>query len=81
MAKKTCCAFPYCERPVDTERDAGLCSEHSDMWLRSREFMDAARDENVRAAMALGLKKQAMRRVASFRRKWAKRVSGKGSHE
>lgn len=81
MARNTCCTFPYCEEPRDEDRDTTMCEEHSAAWLCSDEFGKACREENVRAAMGLGLKKMAMREVAKFRRKWAKVEAAKEGGE
>lgn len=68
------CAVEYCQEPKDKERNAGLCAGHSTEWLRSDEFRESTRDENVRAAMSLGLRDMAMRMVAKYRRRWVKRM-------
>ena len=81
MAKNTCCTFPYCEKAREPDRDTTMCEEHSSAWMRSEDFTKAARDENVRAAFSLGLKDMAMRCVAKYRRKWAKRVSAEEGGE
>lgn len=77
MSKSTCCTYPHCENPQDRGRDAAMCSEHSERWLRSKAFMAACRDEKVRFAMSLGLQTAALREVAKHRRRWAKQESAK----
>lgn len=66
------CKFPYCQTPEDLGRECGLCSQHTERWIQSDAFREAAMDENVRACFALGLEKQAMREIAKHRRRWAK---------
>jgi len=75
MASRTCCAFPYCEEPQDEDLKSGLCEAHTAKWLRSPEWREATQDEKVRLWMSLRIEKSAMREVAKYRRKWAKRVS------
>jgi len=72
--RNTCKVYPDCEEPVDKERNAGLCSEHTDAWLRSTEFRDAAKDEDVRFMMSLS-KDMGMKIVHKrYRSKFIKRV-------
>lgn len=77
MSKKrgAWCEVEGCEEPKNMERNAGLCTEHSARWLQSDDFRAATRDENVKAAMSLGLRDIAMRIVAKHRRRWVKKLS------
>lgn len=76
MANRNGCTYPYCDRAREKDRDTTMCEDHSADWLRSDAFREACLDENVRAAMGLGLKKVAMREIAKHRRRWAKRAAG-----
>lgn len=62
-----------CQNAADKERGAGLCDEHTDEWMRSKEWREAIADEGVRFAMSLS-KKMGMHEVNKFKRKWMKRV-------
>lgn len=76
MASRHGCTYPYCDRAREKDRDTTMCEAHGAEWLRSAAFREACRNEDVRAAMGLGLKTMAMRLVAKFRRKWAKAHAG-----
>jgi hypothetical protein len=65
--------YDICQEPKDKERKAGLCEEHTLMWMRSEELREATQDEGVRFAMALSTK-MGMREANKFKRRWMKRV-------
>mgnify|MGYP007076012173 CR=1 FL=1 len=66
------CQMEGCENPNDKERGDSLCTPHSTEWRNSEAFRAALKDDNIRGLMQLGLKDMAMRRVATFRRRWMK---------
>jgi len=66
--------FDICEEPEDMERDAGLCEEHFQGWVNSKEWREAVQDDGVRFAMSLS-KKMGMREMNKFKRKWMKRIA------
>jgi hypothetical protein len=71
MANRNCCTFPSCDNPKNKERNAGLCTEHSERWIQSDAFRAAIRDEKVRFAMSLS-EKMGRGELAKHCRRWAK---------
>lgn len=74
MAKQ--CKVEGCEEGGNKDRKTGLCSTHSTTWLRSPEFSEAMKDEDVVGYMALGLKDRAMMTVnRKYKVRWLKRLA------
>jgi hypothetical protein len=74
MAKA--CKVVGCVGYEDKDRKTGLCEEHSVEWMRSVEFKESTRDDDVRAYIALGLQTRAMMTInRKYKTRWLRRLA------
>lgn len=81
MASVKMCSFPHCQEFEDKDRASRLCEAHFLVWIRSTEFIAAARDPEMVFRSALGAKKAMSRLLAAHRRRWAKAQSEREADE
>lgn len=81
---KSLCQHEHCEQGADKDRKSGLCEEHTQEWMRSPEWREAAADEDIRFWLHLRSKKSeqtANRLINKYKRRWLKRVTSEPEQE